>query len=210
MRTDIDHIDPHWEEDRDYQLVCGRDCTANFVERDSSLNQKKSNRFLPWRVASNEIGTVPVEQGDLCLFLVGANIEQDIPGEWVLMEFLSQEWFDASVGTCSRSHRKVNVESMQKGLSIWREEHKLQVQEQLNKCQAGSEIYRQNNPNHFDKVQEKHREWKEKNPDKVIENIRKAIAVKYMCTVTGKVSRPGALTNYQRKRGIDTSNRVRL
>jgi hypothetical protein len=207
---DTDHIDPTWKEGRDYQLVCGRDCIANFIERDTSLNQKKSNCFLPWRVAADEIGAVPVEQGDLCMFLVGASIEQDIPGEWVLMEFLSQEWFVASVGTCSRSHRRVNVESMQEGLSIWREEHKLQVQEQLNKCQAGSEIYRQNNPNHFDKVQEEQRKWREKNPDKVIENIRKAVAVKYMCTVTGKISRPGALTNYQRKRGIDTSNRVRL
>ena len=25
MRYEIDHIDPRWEEGRDYQLICGRD-----------------------------------------------------------------------------------------------------------------------------------------------------------------------------------------
>ena len=213
MRTfdyELDHIDPHWEEGRYYQRICGLDNSNNYCERKSSLNQGKSNRFLPWRVASDEIGAVPVEQGDLCLFLVGADIEKDIPGEWVLMEFLSEEWFAASVGTCSRSHRKVDVDKIMEGLKKWKKEHPVEAQEQLKQCQQASEIYRQNNPDHFKNVHEKAKKWRDENKDKVLENIKKAIAVKYMCTVTGKISRPGPLTQYQRKRGIDTSNRIRL
>ena len=83
---DIDHIDPRWEEGRDYQLVCGRDCPKNLLKRDASFNRKKNNRFLPWRYCPEEIGVVPVEPGDLCQFLVGE--------EWVLLEFLSDEWFN--------------------------------------------------------------------------------------------------------------------
>lgn len=33
---------------------------------------------------------------------------------------------------------------------------------------------------------------------------------KWMCTITGKVSTAGALSLFQRKRGIDTSNRIKL
>jgi hypothetical protein len=35
-------------------------------------------------------------------------------------------------------------------------------------------------------------------------------SLKYMCTVTGKVMNPGNLTQYQKRNGIDPSNRVRL
>jgi hypothetical protein len=35
-------------------------------------------------------------------------------------------------------------------------------------------------------------------------------AIKFQCTVTGFISNAGPLSNYQRARGIDTSNRVRL
>jgi hypothetical protein len=99
---DIDHIDPCWEEGRDYQLVCGFERSArNLREEDPSVNTSKSNRFLPWRWSRDEIGVVPEEPGDLAYFLVGAYIENDVPGEWVLMEFLSEEWFKASWETCS-------------------------------------------------------------------------------------------------------------
>ncbi len=33
---------------------------------------------------------------------------------------------------------------------------------------------------------------------------------KWQCTKTGHITNAGALTNYQRKRGIDTSNRIRI
>jgi hypothetical protein len=56
--------------------------------------------------------------------------------------------------------------------------------------------------------------WVEDNPELASERGQKAAAVtnciKYKCTVTGHVSTAGPLSIYQRKRGIDTSNRIRL
>jgi hypothetical protein len=39
---------------------------------------------------------------------------------------------------------------------------------------------------------------------------KKTNAQKWKCTVTGYVSNAGALSNYQRHRGIDTSNRIKI
>ena len=118
---DQDHIDPRGEEGRDYQLICGLDDPLNYCERESSFNTAKTNRFLPWHVASDEVGVIPIEQGDLCLFLVGADIERDIPGEWVLMEFLSEEWFAATHQTAGgvralEEWRKSNIDGQVKNL----------------------------------------------------------------------------------------------
>jgi len=63
-----------------------------------------------------------------------------------------------------------------------------------------------------------HRErWAEvckNNPKKVREMSIKGAAVlhsiRVQCTVTGKISTPGGLTQWQKKRGIGTSNRIRL
>jgi len=85
---EIDHIDPVWKDNRNYQLVCGFDNLLNYYEREYSLNVRKGNRFLPWRVAKNEIGEEPIEPGDLCQFL---NRET---GEWVLQEFMGEWWFE--------------------------------------------------------------------------------------------------------------------
>jgi hypothetical protein len=84
---DIDHIDPTWVEGRGYQLICGLDVELNLLARDVSLNCSKSNRFLPWRVVSEELGSAPVHEGDFCQFL-----DPD-SGEWVLEEFLGEWWF---------------------------------------------------------------------------------------------------------------------
>lgn len=94
---ELDHIDPKWEEGRDYLLICGRNTSSNFCMRDRSLNSSKSNRFLPWRVSIDEVGCVPVEQGDLCLFL-----DPDT-GEWVLEEFLGKWWFEKTKTLCAES-----------------------------------------------------------------------------------------------------------
>jgi len=99
MRPDyeIDHVDPKWEEKRDYQLVCGLDDSLNFYERERILNVQKSNRFLPWRVAKDEIGSVPIEQGDLCQFLDRET------GEWILEEFMGDWWFNQTRDLCGNS-----------------------------------------------------------------------------------------------------------
>jgi len=275
--TELDHIDPVWKEGRDYQLVCGREEPCNKVERDARFNTAKSNRFLPWRVAAAEIGTVPVNQGDLCLFLVGADIEQDIPGEWVLMEYLSEEWFAASKHTCGsyqdhfkedskiKKWRQENQEYVQKqfqsfqeahakwrennperfveiqiqsqeAAQVWNKENPEKVQERLDKmwsqadkwrsenresmlkqlaeARIKSQMWRENNPDlhkeQIAKLVENHKKWQKENHDQVANQLRELSKIKYQCTITGKISTAGPLSIYQRKRGIDTSNRIRL
>jgi hypothetical protein len=89
-----DHIDPRWGENRDYQLTCGLENHHNFAERERTLNVQKSNRFLPWRVAKDEIGQVPINPGNLCQFLDIAT------GEWVLEEFMGEWWFEQTKDLC--------------------------------------------------------------------------------------------------------------
>jgi hypothetical protein len=98
-KYDWDHIDPDYPEDADrpYQLVCGLTNSFNLIERDRSANSSKSNRFLPWRVAKDEIGQTPVEFGDLCQFLDRET------GEWVLEEFMG-EWFKAQTRELCGEH----------------------------------------------------------------------------------------------------------
>ena len=86
----LDHIDPTWEEGRDYQLVCGLDCQRNWRELTYSENSAKGVRFLPWRYCEGEVGVKPVETGDLCQFL---NPETE---EWELMEFEGKRWWELS------------------------------------------------------------------------------------------------------------------
>jgi hypothetical protein len=170
---DTDHIDPRWEEGRDYQMVCGLDDPLNYCERDSKFNTAKSNRFLPWRVASDEIGTIPVNQGDLCLFLVGADIEQDIPGEWVLMEFLSEKWFECSYGTAGYHQPGCKIK-----IKEWRQENPAIVQQQLSKCWEGGGIWRKNNPekvqSSIEKALKAGEQWRKENPDIVKQQAKKA------------------------------------
>ena len=102
---EVDHIDPRWDESREYQLVCGLENDYNYCERYNTLNIQKSNRFLPWRVAKGETGEEPIEPGDVCQFL---NRET---GEWVLEEFLGEWWFEQTKGLCGNSKGgKVNKE----------------------------------------------------------------------------------------------------
>ena len=49
-----------------------------------------------------------------------------------------------------------------------------------------------------------------KTPEQRKEVMRKARSVKFQCTVTGFITNAGCLSLYQRARGIDTSNRVRV
>jgi hypothetical protein len=166
--VDIDHIDPRWEEGRDYQLVCGFEKDPkNLREEDWKKNTAKSNRFLPWRWCRDEIGVVPEEPGDLALFLVGADIEKDIPGEWVLMEFLSEEWFEASKRTCSRSHRKVpvNVEALVEGQRKFRENNPERYKEVIDGfILVGRKWIEENKELHLQLVKEGREKLYEQNP----------------------------------------------
>ena len=92
MHFEIDHIDPtlgfH---------VSGLSVPQNLVEREGNFNSKKSNRFLPWRDSLDELGGIPVNPGDLCLFL-----DPD-SNEWVLEEFLGDWWFEKTRSLCGSS-----------------------------------------------------------------------------------------------------------
>jgi hypothetical protein len=110
-----DHIDPRWDENRDYQLTCGLENYHNFIERERTLNVQKSNRFLPWRVAEGEIGQVPVKPGDLCQFL-----DRDT-GEWVLEEFISDWWFGQTTDLCGNS--KGGKVQYERGLGVFNPKH---------------------------------------------------------------------------------------
>jgi len=49
-----------------------------------------------------------------------------------------------------------------------------------------------------------------KTPEQRSDSARKAASQKFQCTITGHISGAGPLSTYQKARGIDTSNRVRL
>jgi hypothetical protein len=107
---EVDHLDPRWDESREYQLVCGLNNDYNYCERYATLNVQKSNRFLPWRVAKGEIGEEPIEPGDLCQFL---NRET---GEWVLQEFMGEWWFEETKSLCGNSRGGVVNKEKQLGV----------------------------------------------------------------------------------------------
>ena len=94
---EVDHIDPRWDESREYQLVCGLENDYNYCERYTTLNIQKSNRFLPWRVTKGEKGLEPIEPGDVCQFLDRQS------GEWVLKPFLGEWWFEQTKDLCGNS-----------------------------------------------------------------------------------------------------------
>ena len=119
---EVDHIDPRWDERRKYQLVCGLDNDYNYCERYNTLNIQKSNRFLPWRTAKNEVGEEPIEPGDLCQFL---NLET---GEWVLKEFMGEWWFEQTKTLCGNS--KGGVVNKEKQLGVFNPD----IQDYLKVC----------------------------------------------------------------------------
>ncbi len=211
---DIDHIDPRWEEGRDYQFVCGLDSSTNFRESDPSFNVSKSNRFLPWRWCRDEIGVVPENPGDLAHFLVGADIENDIPGEWVLMEFLSEEWFEATKDTHGAAARN-NFRHLE-------EFHKANPEEKFKTLEKGRSkhlLWRSQNPGyehaHAQMMRDRRIQKEKENPELFKERMRKVHEhhkYRWKCLVTGHISNAEGLTRYQNNRGIPPTpeNRIRI
>ena len=77
----VDHIDPRWEEGRNYQLVCGLDCESNLLLVELSYNAAKQNKFVPYRI---DVFPAPIKFGDTGEFL--------IDGNWTVCEFGGVEW----------------------------------------------------------------------------------------------------------------------
>jgi len=234
MQTHEDHIDPRWEEGRDYQLVCGLNDPANLCKRDPDFNVSKNNRFLPWRVAKDEIGTVPVNPGDLCLFLIGADIGRDIPGEWVLLEFMGEEWYFHTksncgssfpgkpnwggkiggrtnainkTGVCGRSPEKMSEDGRLGGFiqGPLARDQKTGIHDPANKEICIAGAIKSGKRN--GPIQGP---LSYLNKTGIFDPMKAANNRKYMCLETGNISTPGPLTLWQKKRGIDPSRRVEL
>jgi hypothetical protein len=194
---DWDHIDPDYPEgcDRPYQMVCGFTNEFNFIERDPSLNRSKSNRFLPWRVAQNELSSVPVNPGDLCQFL------DRVTGEWVLEEFMGEWWFEQTRSLCGQSI----VGQTYKHLLTTDPEVKLRGAKK-----AGLKTFLEKKGIHAPGMASRGGKANKGNSGLRKNNGKKVNSTKLICLVTGTISTSGPLTRYQTKRGIPPSMRAPL
>jgi hypothetical protein len=179
--TEIDHIDPRWEEGRDYQLVCGLDVEENLITRKTSENARKTNRFLPWRFSLGELGAVPTRKGDLCQFL------DPVTEDWVLEEFLGEWWFEKTKTLCGNSvSGGIAVKTGQLALARSKVDKPVQL----------AAARKNRDP-------QEHSDW-----GKTF--AQQTNTTMWKCCVTGYVTTAGPLTLYQRHRNIDTSLRVRV
>jgi hypothetical protein len=212
---EIDHLDPRWVEGRDYQLVCGLNCIRNLDEKDHSFNVAKSNRFLPWRWSREEIGVVPQEPGDLCLFWDPAT------EDWVLEEYLGSWWFEKTkkhsaltkVQEWKDNNPSLFKEYASRGgyrlNSMFKEQPDL-----LLKRTESIRRSRKKDPSITKRITEKTEEWRKANPGPEQERKEAMIEfnkyIRFECTVTGKISTMSGLNKWQKNRGIDPSNRRRV
>jgi hypothetical protein len=228
----LDHIDPLWEEGRDYQLVCGRDCKQNWRELTVGNNSRKSNRFLPWRYCAGEIGQRPCETGDWVQFLVGFDIENDIPGEWVLMEFEGPEWFEATRLYCAERQGGLNqvktTEWHQKGGSVSGRNHVINGTGFCNAAARANakQAQREKGTGFYDPEVQRggglasYQQKKGLHAPGIVTfetcqagglvGGKRTASQKWKCLVTGHTTNAGALTAFQRHRSIDTSLRERI
>jgi len=100
----VDHIDPKWEEGRDYQRVCGLVSPLNLLDVELSYNAAKQNKFVPYRV---DLFPAPIRFGDMAEFLIGSDLLSDTPGSWVVCEFGGETWWEESrrIGCGSTQNR---------------------------------------------------------------------------------------------------------
>jgi hypothetical protein len=195
---DWDHVDPDYPKgcDRPYQMVCGFTNPLNLVERDRSLNSSKSNRFLPWRVAHDEVGSVPVNPGDLCQFL---NRET---GEWVLEEFMGDWWFKQTRDLCGQSLAGTSCRGKSYGIGV---PGKISGAKK-----AGMKTFIGKIGIHAPGMASKGGKAGKGNPGLRKNNGKKVNSTKLICLITGTISISGPLTRYQTKRGISPSLRAPL
>jgi hypothetical protein len=215
--VEIDHIDPRWEEGRDYQLVCGFEKDPkNLREEYSWRNGSKSNRFLPWRWSREELVVIPEEPGDLALFL-----DPDT-NEWVLEEFMGEWWYEKTWKTCGPYLGTITggyVGPLRGRFGPEHPKYGVVESEETRKKKSEASKGKPKGENHKKKLRQnlqkiakerkgkpgkKHTTGSKQKMSKTMRSIR------VMCLVTGFTTTPGALTGYQKARGIDPSNRVRI
>ena len=225
---DLDHLDPKYPKgtDRPYQLVCGLSNSFNLIERDRSLNSSKSNRFLPWRVAQDEVGSVPVNPGDLCQFL---DLDS---GDWVLEEFMGTWWFEKTRKLCGE--HKAGTTTFARGTGLhapgiaslggtmggkcpwWTN---LKTGEVIRSWVKPGYIWVNKrvitwNPNKNLSAQQIREKCQVANACIRLESLSKggvnAAKKRYICMVTGFISNAPTVARIQKKKGIDKFFRVPL
>jgi hypothetical protein len=177
----IDHIDP-----KKGVLVCGFDVNSNKRHEEWDVNHAKNNRFVPYRVV--DWLAVHQEPGDWGIFL--------IDGEWKLTQFMGREWWAESdkIGHNHSPNRQA-----ERGRKGGRKSKGRVNTEEHNRKISQSKIGKSRPEGLMSKVG-KASAMSEANVNKVL----------YRCTETGKVTTAGPLTCYQKARGINPSNRVKL
>jgi hypothetical protein len=212
FNPEIDHIDPQWKEGRDYQLVCGLDLPCNYREVSRAENTSKNNRFLPYRVGKDSLGSTPEQSGDLCLFL-----DPDTE-EWVLEEFLGEWWYaktDRFAGGCRalEEYRKTNLETQINVLRTWQKNNPSEcVKRQWETLRSNPELLDRRNANIGEGVRRRNKE----NPEileRASAKIREAKARRFQCLITGYIGNGSAVSQHQIRHGInhkDPANRIQL
>jgi hypothetical protein len=99
-------------------------------------------------------------------------------------------------------------------LKKWQEANPELVRHHASKAGKLAAKHLDSMPGAREKGLQKIQEYFRDNPEAMSARGRKGCATtnkqRWQCTVTGYISNSGALTHYQRARGIDTTNRVRL
>ena len=227
-----DHIDPDYPKtaDRPYQLICGFTNEINLIERSCSINSSKSNRFLPWRVSYDEVGSVPVNPGDLCQFLdLGS-------GEWVLEEFMGTWWFEKTRKLCGEyiSGSKASAKGIgihapgmaSKGARSQSREMKQKGGKRVFELKVGlgaltkQQLSDQGSlPWWYNTLTSETarsdispgENWEQRRgPMSWIKPYKNINVDKYICLQTGYISTAAGVAAWQKKRGIDKSFRVSL
>ena len=223
-----DHIDPDYPEgcERPYQMVCGLTNSFNLIIRDQSTNSSKGNRFLPWRVAKDEIGSAPVNPGDLCQFLYRAT------GEWVLEEFMGSWWFEQTRDLCGQHYAGSRTKA--EGTGIHAPGMAAQGGSIGGKCPWWTNLitgevkraWESPGPDWANKRQINWSGNQNKTPEEILEHCRRINKLiprecivkggqvtansKWMCLETGYIANPMRLAKYHKRKGIDKSRRVKL
>ena len=184
----IDHIDP-----RNSDLICGLDVRINKIILDSTTNNRKSNRFVPYMVDPDM--AVHQEFGDWAIFLI-----QD---KWCWCEFGGAEWW-AESKRLGFSAVKAGEKTAELVTGIFAP----------GRQSAGGKIGGKiGGPKAFDlRVGVHGRSAAQMTADgKIGGKIGGKITSdqQWQCLVTEYVSTPCGLSHWQKKRGIDTSLRVR-
>ena len=208
----LDHIDPTWEEGRDYQLICGWDCAQNWRELTYSENSAKGVRFLPWRYCEDEIGVKPVETGDLCQFL---NPETE---EWELMEFEGKRWWELSKQFSNhyQAGKRTGAEHAVNGTGFCNAAARANARQAQRENGTGfydPEVQRSGGLASYQQKKGLHAPGVvtfESCQQGGLKGGKTTSSQKWKCLETGHITNAGALTSYQKHRNIDVSLRERV